>query len=277
MKKSLLFIALAVALTGCAFKDKAKKVKIDSDTIAAQNWSNDQLYNEARSELNAKNYDRANKLYEILRARQAPGRYTEQSLLDAAYAHYKNEEPAKALALLSRFEHNYPASIDMDYALYLRGLVLFDEDQSFLRKLASQDWSDRDPQANRRAYRVFNELVTRYPDSKYAEDARKRMAQLVDALGGHQIAIAKYYAKRALWKRHWPSWRTPTAKWATSNPPTTPNACCSKTSRKAPICNKNGSPTICLGGVIGSNPLPDAIGSLKQKQLGAMPDCFVVR
>lgn len=196
MKKSLLFIALAVALTGCAFKDKAKKVKIDSDTIAAQNWSNDQLYNEARSELNAKNYDRANKLYEILRARQAPGRYTEQSLLDAAYAHYKNEEPAKALALLSRFEHNYPASIDMDYALYLRGLVLFDEDQSFLRKLASQDWSDRDPQANRRAYRVFNELVTRYPDSKYAEDARKRMAQLVDALGRHQIAIAKYYAKR---------------------------------------------------------------------------------
>ena len=33
---------------------------------------------------------------------------------------------------------------------------------------------------------------------------------------------------------------------------------------------------ICRGGVIGSNPLPDAIGSLKQKQLGAMPDCFVV-
>ena len=196
MKKSLLLIALAVALTGCSAKNKVKKVKLDSDTVAAQNWSNDQLYNEARSELNAKNYDRANKLYEILRARQAPGRYTEQSLLDAAYAHYKNEEPAKALALLSRFEHNSPASIDMDYALYLRGLVLFDEDQSFLRKLASQDWSDRDPQANRRAYRVFNELVTRYPDSKYAEDARKRMAQLVDALGGHQIAIAKYYAKR---------------------------------------------------------------------------------
>ena len=196
MKKSLLLIAIAVALTGCASKNKEKKIKLDRDAITAQNWSNDQLYNEARSELNAKNYDRANKLYELLCARQAPGRYTEQSLLDSAYAHYKNEEPAKALAALSRFENNYPASIDMDYALYLRGLVLFDEDQSFLRKLASQDWSDRDPQANRRAYGVFNQLVTRYPDSKYAEDARKRMAQLVDALGGHQIAIAKYYAKR---------------------------------------------------------------------------------
>ena len=101
MKKSLLLIALAVALTGCAAKNKAKKVKLDSETIAAQNWSNDQLYNEARSELNAKNYEHANKLYELLRARQAPGRYTEQSLLDSAYAHYKNEEPAKALALLT--------------------------------------------------------------------------------------------------------------------------------------------------------------------------------
>lgn len=192
MKKILLAISVAVALSACA----GSKSTIDKDTRATLDWTNDQLYSEAREELNSGNYSRANALYDVLRARQAEGRYTEQSLLDSAYAHYKNEEPNKALAMLTRFEQNYPASIDMDYALYLKGLVLFAEDQSFLRKLASQDWSDRDPEANRRAYRAFEQLVNRFPQSKYAEDARKRMAQLVDALGGHEIAIARYYAKR---------------------------------------------------------------------------------
>lgn len=194
MKKMLLVIAVVAALNACSSNNS--KSTVNRDAVATQNMSNDQLYGEAREELDAGNYARATRLYEILRARQAEGRYTEQSLIDSAYAHYKNEEPAKALNDLARFEQNFPASVDMDYALYLRGLVLFDEDQSFLRKLASQDWSDRDPEANRRAYQVFNQLVTRFPTSKYAEDARKRMAQLVDALGGHEMAIARYYAKR---------------------------------------------------------------------------------
>ncbi|ULJ59438.1 outer membrane protein assembly factor BamD [Wielerella bovis] len=191
MKKNVLLITAALILTACA-----SNTAVDKDVQATQDWSHDRLYREARDELNSGSYDRAVKLYEILRSRQADGRYTEQSLLDSAYAHYKNEEPAKALADLARFMHNFPASVDMDYALYLRGLVLFDEDQSFLRKLASQDWSDRDPEANRRAFRAFEELVKRFPESKYAEDASKRMAQLVDALGGHELAIAQYYAKR---------------------------------------------------------------------------------
>lgn len=191
MKKILLAISIAAALSACA-----SKATVNQDALATQGWSADRLYNEARSELNSGNYTRAATLYEVLRSRQPEGRYVEQSLLDSAYAHYKDEEPTKALTVLNRFMRNFPASQDMDYALYLRGLVLFAEDQSFLNKLASQDWSDRDPQANRNAYRSFEELVKRFPASKYADDARKRMAQLVDALGGHEIAIARYYAKR---------------------------------------------------------------------------------
>ncbi len=84
----------------------------------------------------------------------------------------------------------------MDYALYLRGLVLFNEDQSFLNKLASQDWSDRDPKANREAYQAFAELVQRFPNSKYAADATARMVKLVDALGGNEMSVARYYMKR---------------------------------------------------------------------------------
>lgn len=193
MKKILCSVSVAVLLAACAGGNKGT---VNQDALATRDWSADRLYNEARSELDSGNYTRAGTLYEVLRSRQPEGRYVEQSLLDSAYAHYKDEEPAKALSDLNRFMRNFPASQDMDYALYLRGLVLFAEDQSFLNKLASQDWSDRDPQANRSAYQSFNELVTRFPSSKYAEDARKRMSQLVDALGGHEIAIARYYAKR---------------------------------------------------------------------------------
>ena len=176
MKKIVAASIVMAILSACA----TPNATVSKDAQMSKDWSNDRLYSEARNALNSGNYSHANALYGVLRARQPDGRYTEQSLLDSAYAHYKNEEMSQALALLSRFERNYPASVDMDYALYLKGLIFFAEDQSFLRKLASQDWSDRDPEANRRAFRVFEQLVNRFPQSKYAEDSRRRMAQLAN-------------------------------------------------------------------------------------------------
>ncbi|WP_027008867.1 outer membrane protein assembly factor BamD [Conchiformibius kuhniae] len=194
MKQPLSALLLAaLLLSACAGTDQSK---ISKDARQTQNWQTEQLYSEARKELDAGNYSRAATLYEILRSRQPEGRYVEQALMEEAYAHYKNEEPVKALASLERFEKHFPASIHTDYALYLRGLVQFDEDTSFLNKLSAQDWSDRDPQANRDTYKTFETLVKRFPNSKYAPEARKRMTRLVEALGGHEIAIARYYAKR---------------------------------------------------------------------------------
>lgn len=169
---------------------------IDKDVQATQDWNVDRLYAEAHDELNSNNYTRAVKLYEILESRFPNGRYAQQAQLETAYAYYKDDEPAKALAAVERFQRLYPQHPNMDYALYLKGLILFNEDQSFLNKLASQDWSDRDPKANRDAYHAFAELLERYPNSQYAPDATERMAKLVDALSGNEIAIARYYINR---------------------------------------------------------------------------------
>ena len=191
MKKILLVVSLGLALSACASKGT-----IDKDAQITQDWSVERLYAEAQGEVNSNNYTRAIKLYELLESRFPNGRYAQQAQLDTAYAYYKDDEPEKALAAIDRFQRHHPLHPNMDYALYLKGLVLFNEDQSFLNKLASQDWSDRDPKANRDAYHAFAQLVERYPNSKYTADATERMVKLVDALGGNEIAVARYYMKR---------------------------------------------------------------------------------
>ncbi len=59
-----------------------------------------------------------------------------------------------------------------------------------------QDLADRDPKAARESFEGFKDLVTRFPDSRYAEDSRKRMAYLVEALARHELQVARYYLKR---------------------------------------------------------------------------------
>ncbi|MCF7521643.1 outer membrane protein assembly factor BamD [Neisseria sp. ZJ106] len=193
MKKILLVVSLSVALAACA---NTQKGTVDKDAQITQDWSVEQLYAEAQDELNSHNYTRAVKLYEILESRFPSSRHSQHSLLDTAYAYYKDGEREKALATIARFQRQYPQHPNMDYALYLQGLTAFNEDQSFLNKLASQDWADRDPKANLEAYRVFAQLVAQYPDSKYTPDAVVRMAKLVDALAGNEMAVARYYLKR---------------------------------------------------------------------------------
>lgn len=192
MKKIVLIAALSLALTACS----STSATADREAQLTQNWSVSQLYAEANRELQDSNYTRAVKLYEILQSRFPNTREATQAQLDTAYAYYKDEQMSQALAHLERFARLNPHHPNSDYALYLKGLATLNEDQSFLSRFAMQDWSDRDPKANADAYVIFNELVTRYPDSKYAADAREKMARLVDALGGHEIAVARYYMQR---------------------------------------------------------------------------------
>ena len=192
MKKILIASCVVLALTGCANKGTS----VDRDAQITQTWSVQQLYTSAQDELNGKNYERAVKLYDILQSRYPNGRYAQQAQLDKAYAYYRDAEPDKAMAVLDNFEKKYPKHENLDYVFYLRGLIAFNEDTSFVNKLASQDWADRDQKANREAYGYFNTLVTRWPDSKYAADSAERMSKLVVAFAGNEMAIARYYLKR---------------------------------------------------------------------------------
>lgn len=159
-------------------------------------WSVEKLYTSAQDELNSGNYSRAIKLYETLEARYPYGRYAQQAQMDLAYTNYKAGEPELAIAACDRFMRLHPTHPNLDYIYYLKGLVFYNESVGPLAKWAGQDMSERDPKSQREAFQIFRELTTRYPMSRYAPDALDKMNRLVEALGGHEIYVARYYMKR---------------------------------------------------------------------------------
>ncbi|HSO07243.1 MAG TPA: outer membrane protein assembly factor BamD [Pelomicrobium sp.] len=162
----------------------------------AQTWSAQRLYSEAKDELNSGNYQRAIKLFETLEARYPYGRFAMQAQLEVAYAYYKDGEVAQAVQAADRFIKLHPNHPNVDYAYYLKGLAHFNTQSGFLANLAGQDLTERDPKAARDSFDAFKELVARFPESRYAEDARARMRYLVNGLAMHEVHAARYYLRR---------------------------------------------------------------------------------
>jgi outer membrane protein assembly factor BamD len=193
LNKALASVLLSAALTlgGCGLLPEVK------DETAG--WSAQKIYSEAKDNLNQGNYERAVKLFEMLESRYPFGRYAQQAQLEVAYAYYKDNEAISAISACDRFIKLHPNHPNVDYAYYLKGLANFNDDLGILGNLVEQDMGERDPKAARDAFQSFKELVTRFPDSKYAEDSTARMKFLVNALASNEIHVAKYYLKREAW------------------------------------------------------------------------------
>ncbi|MCW5652160.1 outer membrane protein assembly factor BamD [Hydrogenophaga sp.] len=179
-------LAIAAVLSACSTKPV--------DETAG--WSPNRIYSEASDERAAGNYDKAVTLLEKLEGRAAGTPLAQQAQIDKAYTHYKAGEQAQALATLDRFQKLHPTSPAMDYALYLKGLVSFNDNLGLFGSLARQDLSERDQKAAKESFESFRELVTRFPDSRYSPDARLRMTYIVNSLAQYEVHVARYYHSR---------------------------------------------------------------------------------
>jgi outer membrane protein assembly factor BamD len=159
-------------------------------------WSAQRIYTEAREEMSSGGWERAIKLLEVLEAKYPFGRFAQQAQMDIAYAYWKNSDHASALAACDRFIKLYPNHANIDYMYYLKGLVNFNEDLGLFAKVSRQDPTERDNKAARESFDAFKELITRYPDSKYSQDAQLRLKYLVFALSQYEVHVARYYMKR---------------------------------------------------------------------------------
>lgn len=193
MHASLLAVLRLVALVLLAVSAGCASVGQDDETLG---WSAQRLYGEAKDAMTAKDWPKAVRYFEKLEARFPYGRYAQQAQLEVAYAHWKNDDRALAVAAADRFIKLYPNHPNVDYAYYLKGLINFNELSGMLTWLTSPDMTDRDPKATREAFDAFQEVVTRFPNSRYAEDAAARMRYLVNALASHEVHVARYYMKR---------------------------------------------------------------------------------
>ncbi|AMM23066.1 outer membrane protein assembly factor BamD [Variovorax sp. PAMC 28711] len=160
------------------------------------NWSPNKIYTEAKDEADSGAYDKAVPLYEKLEGRAAGTPLAQQAQLDKAYAQFKAGDKPAAIATIDRFMKLHPASPAVDYALYLKGVVNFNDDLGMFASLTRQDLAERDQKAAKESFLAFKELVTRFPASRYTPDARQRMNYIVNSLAQYEVHVARYYYQR---------------------------------------------------------------------------------
>ena len=186
-----LLLIIAFAGTGCAriggwFKDDN----------ADENQPVEALYDKGHQSMRNGNWSAAETTYKRLVAQYPYGPYTEQALIETAYAQYKAGKHEEAISSIDRFIRTYPTHRNTPYMYYLRGLTNSSRDAVFLQRVWRLDASRRDLATPMQAYNDFSIVADRYPNSRYAADARTRMGELRDMFARHELDTALYYLRR---------------------------------------------------------------------------------
>ena len=179
-------VAVALQLGGCSTTNKNESAQSTAD----------RLYKDAKEDMDSGSYDRAIKTLERVEGLAAGSLLAQQALLDLAYLNWKSGERTTAITTIDRFIKLNPSSPAFDYALYLKGVINFNDSLGLLGTLFGQELSERDQRASRDAYQAFKQLSEQFPASKYTPDARQRMAFIVNSLAAYEVHVARYYLRR---------------------------------------------------------------------------------
>src|SRR5262245_51747596 len=146
--------------------------------------------------MDASNFAGAIQYFNALEARYPFSPESRQAQLDLIYLYYRSLQPELAIDAAEEFERENPTHERIDYCLYMRGLVYFDQAPNIIEKLLRVDLSLRPPKDTLRSFSTFQELIRRFPDSEYVPDARQRMVYLRNRLADYENHVADYYIRR---------------------------------------------------------------------------------
>ena len=155
------------------------------------------FYEKIHSSLNASNWNVAISNLQLLESQFPFGKYAEQGQLELIYAHYKSGDYESSIAASDRFVRLHPQHPNVDYAFYVKGLSQISQTTSFFDSFIPTDSSMRDIGEARTAFATLTELLSRFPKSPYAADARKRLVNLRNQLARAEIHVANYYFSRS--------------------------------------------------------------------------------
>lgn len=188
-------LVIAATATGCSSLGKM----FGKDKDSEEGKPVEEIYETAHTAMTSGSWDRAETNFRQLIAQYPYGTYTEQALIETAYAQYKSGKMEEAISTIDRFIRTYPTQRNIPYMYYLRGLANSGRDAIFLQKVWKLDPSRRDLVTIKQAYNDFSLLAERYPDSRYAADARDRMVKLRNLMARHEMDTALYYLRRQAW------------------------------------------------------------------------------
>jgi outer membrane protein assembly factor BamD len=173
----LMLIALAVPLAGCAAKDN---IQIPDDPA-------DKLYNEGLYLLNQRReYKDAAKKFEEVDRQHPYSDWARKALIMQAYAYYEAKEYDDSINAATRYVTLHPGSQDAAYAQYLMASSYFDMIPDVTRDQARTE----------KAMAALDEVVRKYPNSEYANAAKKKVDVARDQLAGREMMVARYYLER---------------------------------------------------------------------------------
>jgi len=196
VRVALAALLVAVLATGCGTlrgKMKAKRADKNEGVPVAT------LYDKAHREMTKGQYGNAQETFKRLVAQYPYGPYAEQSTMELAYAQYKTGDNDDAISTIDRFLRTYPTQRNVPYMYYLRGLANQARNTVFMQRVFNLDMASRDLAAPMQAYDDFGIVAERFPNSRYADDARTRMLYLRDQFARFELGTAVYYLRHDAW------------------------------------------------------------------------------
>ena len=188
-KLSVLLLISLFLLSSCSPFGEDNQIK-----PVAEGLSPKALYAIAEDQVNAGSIDQAIDQFELILASYPGSKYAIQARLDIAYNLYKRKKYDRAILELDKFIDKYPSLPSTPYAYYLKGVIAEDKSSSILDMFVT-DSAQRDVQSVRDAYDFYAQLITTFPDSKYSEDAEKKLTKLKNILARHEFYVALYYTE----------------------------------------------------------------------------------
>ena len=191
---SLMLLILSLSLTtGCSWLGWGDEEQTEEDSVGL---TEKDFYERIQTSLNASNWTVAISNLQLLESQFPFGKYAEQGQLELIYAQYKSGDYESSIASADRFIRLHPQHPNVDYAFYVKGLSEISQTGGFFDSFLPTDSSMRDIGEARGAFTTLTELLSRFPESPYATDARKRLVSLRNRLARAEIHVANYYFTR---------------------------------------------------------------------------------
>jgi outer membrane protein assembly factor BamD len=147
------------------------------------------LYNNGVDALNARRFSTAGDQFAAVEQNYPYSTWAVNAQLMSGYSLYLQNKYTDAIGTLDRFIQLHPAHRDIAYAYYLRALCYYEQ----IADIA------RDQKGTEQAMNALREVVTRYPDTSYARDAKLKIDLCFDHLAGKEMEIGRYYQKQNLY------------------------------------------------------------------------------